>query len=261
MALTIQPPYYGTVLQTGSRGPDVAQIQTWLNGVHSKWPQIITLTVDGQYGSNVTKAVSQFQTLSGLTSDGKVGQNTWNALYTTYASIHGEGEIYCGIVGAPGARGAVVKSMQQKLAACSRIYTGIQTISADGIFGSGTSAALRRFQPQFGLTADALLGKKTFPVLAQVYQSVLSGTPTDVVTKYPGYNLKQGSSGDYVRFVQSYLNKAGGSVPKVTVDGQFGSNTQKSVVAFQKQQGLQADGIVGSTTFNALRQVFNNNLG
>ena len=260
MAITIKPPYYGTVLQNGSKGPDSAQVQTWINGVRSKWPQIIALTVDGRYGSNTAKAVSQFQTLNGLTTDGKVGQNTWNALYTAYASIHGEGEIYCGIVGAPGAKGAVVKSMQQKLAALSKVYTGIQTISADGVFGGGTSAALRRFQPQFGLTADALLGKKTFPVLAQAYEAVLAGSPMAVVTKYPGYNLKQGSSGDYVRFVQSYLNAAGGSVPKVTVDGRFGANTQKSVVAFQKQQGLQADGIVGSTTWDALCQVFNDHL-
>ena len=258
--LTAQPPYYGRVLRSGSKGPDVAQVQTWLNGIRKKWPQIISLTVDGQYGRNVTKAVAQFQTLSSLTSDGKVGSNTWSALYNTYAGLYGEGEIYPGYVGAPGAVGAVVKSMQKKLAALSKVYSGIQTISADGVFGAGTSAALRRFQPQFGLTADALLGKNTFASLARVTKAAAAGNPTHVVTRYPGYVLQQGSSGDWVRFLQSYLNSAGGSVPKVTVDGRFGPATKSAVMSFQAQQGLTVDGKVGTATWPSVVQVFNGSL-
>lgn len=258
--ITAAPPYFGTVLQSGSRGPDSAQVQTWINGVRKKWPQITALTVDGSYGSNTAKSVSQFQSLAGLTADGKTGQNTWNALYTQYAALFGEGEIYPGITALPGAKGAVVKSMQQKLAALSKIYTGIQTISADGSFGGNTSAALRRFQPQFGLTADAILGQKTFATLASVYAAVQDGQRPKVVTRYVGYVMQQGSSGDWVRFLQSYLNGVSG-IPDQTVDGKFGPTTQKAVIAFQTQQGLTADGKVGSITWSRLIQVFNQQLG
>lgn len=91
------PPYYGVVLQNGSSEPDVALLQTWLNGVHNKYPQIPTFTVDGAYGTGTTAAVKTFQILTGLTADGKTGSATWNELYTQYASIHGAGEVYCGI--------------------------------------------------------------------------------------------------------------------------------------------------------------------
>lgn len=116
MATTVaMPPYYGVVLQNGSSGPDVALLQTWLNGVHSKYPQIPTFTVDGAYGSGTTAAVKTFQMLTGLTADGKTGPATWNELYAQYASINGEGEVYCNIVSRAGDIGAVVKSMQQRL--------------------------------------------------------------------------------------------------------------------------------------------------
>ena len=215
--------------------------------------------MDGQYGGATVQAVKQFQTMAGLTVDGMTGQSTWNALYTQYAGIYGPGEIYPGIVAAPGAKGAVVKSMQQKLAALSKVYTGIQTISTDGVFGGGTSAALRRFQPQFGLIADALLGKNTFAALAKVYEAVRAGNPPKVVTRYARYVMQQGSSGDWVRFLQSYLNGVSG-VPQLTVDGKFGSGTKKSVVAFQGQQGLTADGKVGTATWSRLITVFNQQL-
>lgn len=258
--ITAVPPYFGTVLQNGSRGPDSAQVQTWLNGIRKQWPQIQSVTVDGRYGGATVQAVKQFQTMAGLTVDGMTGQSTWNALYTQYAGIYGAGEIYPGIVAAPGARGAVVKSMQQKLLALSKVYTGIQTIATDGSFGSGTSAALRRFQPQFGLTADALLGKNTFAGLAKVYEAVRAGNPPKVVTRYAGYVMQQGSRGDWVRFLQSYLNGVSG-LPQLTVDGNFGSGTKKSVVAFQGQQGLTADGKVGTATWSRLITVFNQQLG
>ena len=258
--ITAAPPYFGKVLQSGSRGPDSAQVQTWINGVRKKWPQITALTVDGRYGSQTARSVSQFQTLAGLTVDGKTGRNTWNALYTQYAALFGEGEIYPGINTLPGATGAVVKSMQQKLASLSKIYTGIQTISADGSFGGNTSAALRRFQPQFGMNPDAILGKKTFAGLASVYAQVQDGQRPKVVTPYVGYVMQQGSRGDWVRFLQSYLSGISG-IPDLTVDGKFGSSTQKAVKTFQSQQGLTVDGKVGRTTWARLIQVFNQQLG
>ena len=258
--ITANPQYYGVVLKSGSRGPDVALVQTWRNGVRSRWPQLVSLTVDGRYGDGVTRTVMQFQTLTGLKADGKVGANTWNQLYTSYAEIHGEGEIYPGYVVVPGARGAVVKSMQQKLARLSRTYTGIQSIQADGIFGASTSSALRRFQPQFGLTGDGLMGLKSFTAMGEADAALQAGSPMQVVTRYVGYILQRGSSGDWVRFLQSYLNQAGGMVPTQTVDGKFGSKTDTAVRAFQAQNQLKVDGKVGRVTWQAVRAAFNASL-
>lgn len=256
---TAMPPYFGTVLRNGSSGPDSAQVQTWLNGVHTRWPQVPSVTVDGQYGSNTANAVKAFQTVAGLTADGKVGSSTWNALYAAFADIRGAGEVFCGVTARSGDKGAVVKSMQQKLIRIRQVYTAIASISADGAFGSASAGAVKQFQRQFALSIDGSFGRNTFAALAKVYGQVLAGTPTPVLPRYPGL-LQQGSTGDSVRCVQSYLSALGGTVPKVTIDGQFGSATTASVRSFQRLARLTEDGKVGPATWSGLVMAFNGTL-
>lgn len=253
------PPYFGTVLKNGSSGPDSAQVQTWLNGVRTRWPQIPALTVDGQYGSNTAGAVKTFQGLAGITADGQTGSVTWNTLYAEYADIRGAGEVYCGITAHSGDRGAVVKSMQQKLIRIRQVYTAIASISADGAFGSASAGALKQFQRQFALTIDGSFGKNSYAALAKVYSQVVAGNPPAVLPKYPGL-LQQGSTGDSVRCVQSYLSALGGIVPKVTIDGQYGPATTGSVRSFQRLARLTEDGKVGPATWSALVMAFNGTL-
>lgn len=59
-----------------------------------------------------------------------------------------------------GSRGDKVKELQQKLKRWG-YYTG----SIDGIFGSGTQAAVKKFQKKNGLTADGIVGPKTAAAL------------------------------------------------------------------------------------------------
>ena len=63
-------------------------------------------------------------------------------------------------------------------------------------------------------------------------------------------NLKQGAKGSTVKEVQTRLKKWGYYFGEV--DGVFGANTKKAVIAFQKKNGLTADGIVGPATYRAL---------
>lgn len=150
-----KPAYY-SLSQSGSSGPDVALIQTWLNGVRGACTHYPVLTVDGIYGSSTVKAVQEFQALNGLTSDGKVGQQTWNALYDKYASLHGGKEQYPGINIKSGQKGATVKSAQQRLNAKGA------SLTADGNFGSKTYSAVVSFQKASGLTADGVIGITTW---------------------------------------------------------------------------------------------------
>lgn len=62
--------------------------------------------------------------------------------------------------------------------------------------------------------------------------------------------LKNGSRGDAVKELQTILNKKGYSCG--TADGVFGSKTVKAVKAFQKDNKLTADGIVGKNTWAKL---------
>ena len=62
--------------------------------------------------------------------------------------------------------------------------------------------------------------------------------------------LKTGSRGAEVKEVQRRLKLWG--YYNGSVDGVFGAGTKKAVVAFQKKNGLTADGVVGKDTYKAL---------
>jgi N-acetylmuramoyl-L-alanine amidase len=62
--------------------------------------------------------------------------------------------------------------------------------------------------------------------------------------------LKQGSKNDEVKEVQRRLKQWG--YYQGNIDGVFGAGTKKAVIAFQKKNGLTADGVVGAKTFKAL---------
>ncbi|MGI6498572.1 MAG: spore cortex-lytic enzyme [Oscillospiraceae bacterium] len=63
-------------------------------------------------------------------------------------------------------------------------------------------------------------------------------------------SYRQGSSGDVVRTIQTKLKNWGYYFG--AVDGIYGSATTKAVQYFQRQNGLTADGVVGSATMKKL---------
>ena len=258
ITLAALPPFFGTVLKSGSRGPDCAQVQTWLNGLRGRWPNLPRLTVDGRYGASTARAVAQFQTLAGLSADGETGRATWDALYTAWAGQQGPGEVFCGIAILAGARGAVVKSLQQRLDAVARVYKAVNAPETDGQFGPLTGAAVRRFQREMGLAIDGMAGRATWQKRQEADAALAAGTPLPSAARYPGVVLRTGSRGDAVRCVQAWLGAVQGTA--LAVDGQYGEATRRAVLLFQAGAGLKADGMVGRATWAALREAINQTL-
>ncbi len=67
--------------------------------------------------------------------------------------------------------------------------------------------------------------------------------------------LKRGSRGPAVRLLQEAIRVRLNPSPKLAVDGVFGPETEKAVRQFQRQEGLAADGVVGTATWKALYRI------
>ena len=137
-----------------------------------------------------------------------------------------------------GGTGDAVKTLQEKLNA-----KGFDSGNVDGIFGAKTYAAVTAFQKANSLGVDGIVGKLTW---AKLYDA----TPVNVTPVTTQPMLRTGSRGDAVRKLQEMLNAKGYTCG--SVDGIFGSKTKAAVLAFQKANGLGADGIVGPLTWGKL---------
>ena len=231
-------------------------------------------TVDGIFGYGTRNAVIAFQNAEGLVADGIVGQATWKALYEGVTEpadpeepeepetpeepeeptdpgesvdVSGFPEIYQG-----SQQTAYVRRLQERLNAL-----GYDAGTVDGIFGYGTRNAVIAFQRAKGLVADGIVGQATWKALYEgTTDSSEPSEPSDSenttdVSSFP--ELYQGSTQtSYVRQLQTWLNQLGYDCG--TVDGEFGYNTRQSVINFQTDAGLVADGIVGQATWKMLAQ-------
>ncbi len=126
-----------------------------------------------------------------------------------------------------------------------------------GVFDDQTVRAVTAFQTTFGLNPDGIIGRQTWNDIYRAYRGIVTDQNllTDGAVIYPGTTLRVGSTGEYVRLLQEYLNVLADtypSVPKVNVDGVFGDSTDAAVRAAQTQLGLTSNGVVGPVTWAAI---------
>ena len=249
----------GTALRTGSTGSAVEQVQFWLNTLAQYESAIPSLAVDGSYGAATASAVRAFQRRYGLTVDGVVGRETWNAIYNEFRSIqsdNGTPNAYPGTALREGASGQNVRLVQFWLKIAHTVYSRLNDLTVDGRFGAATTAAVKRFQTYFGLTSDGVVGRTTWNKLYEVYNDIANKLLSSSLRpgEYPGI-LRRGSSGTAVRELQFYLyllSAYESSIPAVGIDGSFGAATENAVRAYQRFAGLTVDGIVGRATWESL---------
>ena len=131
-----------------------------------------------------------------------------------------------------GASGNVVRRLQRALRRTPNLG-----LPVDGVFGSELETAVRDFQEGAGLVVDGIVGPVTWNALP-------NGAPMPV--------LRQGSSGEVVRSLQTLLTNGASGAWNVTpqrIDGNFGPHTKASVQAFQTWGGVASDGVVGDQTW------------
>lgn len=106
-------------------------------------------------------------------------------------------------------------------------------------------------------------GKVPYEILTYYYGNDIELVTADRVkgspSSYPGYDLTIGSSGEAVRMLQDFLNRISQNyplIPKVAVDGIFGSSTAESVRVFQGVFNLPQNGIVDYATWYKISDVY-----
>ena len=83
------------------------------------------------------------------------------------------------------------------------------------------------------------------------YRDTAVDVPTPEIT-LGSRLLKRGMVGSDVKALQELLMQLGYALPKHGADAEFGSETEKALLAFQKKAGLEADGKYGDKTHAAL---------
>lgn len=264
IGIGINPP--DVVLSLGSTGSDVIELQFIIDYTSPFYPTIPTVIKDGIFGSHTQNAVIEFQKTFGLVDDGVVGVSTWNKLYEVFRGINQNAPIpsvilspptgvapYPGVPLSLGSVGPNVRLMESYLNTIRIVYTSIPFTIVNGIFDEGTRISVVAFQQEFLLTPDGVIGPITWNKIIEQYLLVTG--QMSVSLQYPGTPLEVGSTGSNVSLMQGFLSELRvpyPSLPPVTVDGIFSTQTEAAVTVFQRLLNLTPNGIIGPATWYAI---------
>lgn len=162
-----------------------------------------------------------------------------------------------------GSSGPFVVTTQVMVNRIAQNYPAIPKVSpVDGIFGSQTENAIRRFQSIFQLTADGIVGPATWYALVRYYIAVTAMAELNsqgqkyYAVVWPGGNaLVPGDRGPYVEKLQYMLRVLSAYLPEIpplAIDGIYGPITATAVSAAQRRFGLPETGTTDQQTWTAI---------
>ena len=243
------------VLQSGADGNQVMALQEALIEMG-----FLKGTADGIYGSATAQAVMALQKANDYPITGIADANL-QAFIFNGKPVNASGTkkaldtIPCldGINVRSGDKGVLVRTIQSRL-----IELGYLTGSVSGTYDNATVKAVKAFQKKNGLTQDGVCGSDTQALLmgnGLSANATATPTPTPTPTPLPTFQIptatvRSGSTGANAVLVQQRLIDLGYLTG--TADGKFGSKSVAALKAFQQKNGLTADGVAGSSTYEVL---------
>jgi N-acetylmuramoyl-L-alanine amidase len=142
-----------------------------------------------------------------------------------------------------GATGSAVAEVRSMLATIGLLRnTDENTLD---VFDEATELAVRHFQQRRGISVDGTVGVETF--------AALRGAHWRLGDRSLAHDSVHILSGDDVTELQSKLLSLGYDVARA--DGFFGPRTAEALRAFQREYGLVADGVCGTSTLRAFRNL------
>ena len=245
--LKLLPPIPGYPMEQGDIGDAVLQLNRNLIELGH-----LTGTAANEYTSKTTNAVKAYQKAHSIKQTGKADEFTQLSINTTLGitaqptakpgGSQAEATAQPSFVTLKnGTRGVAVTQLQTRL-----MSLGYDQSLPDGIYGAKTEAAVKAFQMRNNLLVNGIADYATQQAL---YSS--DAVPADASAALPSPGVLQetlriGSVGSGVITLQTRLVAL--KYLKGTADGIFGTQTAQAVTAFQRKNGLKADGIAGSQT-------------
>lgn len=143
------------IVKQGDRGFAVEDVQRRL----AKIGYLMDSEVDSIFGENTNNALKRFCDDNNIEYANGVNNNIWVKIVDA-SFILGERSLYLNM---PYFHGNDVKQLQMALGAL-----GFSIKTYDGIFGTSTEQALRRFQINMGLPSDGIAGSATYEVIKKL---------------------------------------------------------------------------------------------
>ena len=158
---------YPEVLRLGDTGLNVETVRFYLAFLGYFLPQLPPIPITDTFDQAMLDAVYAFQSTYGLTVDGVVGRNTWNALQNVYEQTlytlpadyqEFAREVYPGRFLVLGDTGPEVTLLQTRLNQMAAQNSALSTITVDGVYGQETARAVRAVQRSLGYSATGAVG-------------------------------------------------------------------------------------------------------
>lgn len=274
--MTNTPSYPGFPLELGYSGDPVRTIQVQLNRISRNYPAIPKIgDVVGDFDYITEEAVKVFQDIFGLPETGVVNEATWYQIAYIFTSVKNLAELnsegltmeeveqqFTGTLQI-GMQGQDVRTIQYYLAVIGAYYAAVQPVEITGYFGAQTETSVKSLQQVFGLPQTGIVDGDTWYAMFDAYSGIVESVPIDTtvndVVLYPGVVLREGTTSEYVKLLQTYLSfihETYPEIPAVNATGYFGPMTKASVIAFQRQFGYPQNGVVGAAAWNAITSLY-----
>jgi N-acetylmuramoyl-L-alanine amidase len=155
------------LFQLGDRGAAVRSIRALLQATGDLGPS--TVEASDVYDEEVAQAVRAFQQQRGLMVDGVLGPHTHIALDGAHWKL---GDRMLSHIPGHMLQGDDVAELQERLQSL-----GFTPDRVDGVFGTHTEHAVRRFQRNVELAVDGRVGPETLRAFTDLSRSVSGGSP------------------------------------------------------------------------------------
>lgn len=262
--------YPGFPVELGTSGDFVRMLKIQLNRIGRDYPAIPTIIDDSVYFNVETeRAVKKFQEIFNLEVNGIVNKQTWYRIKYIYNAVKKISSIYSEGIGIDeaellynktiqlGDTGGPVYALNYYINTIAYFDSSLPFLDLkEPIFTEKTKQMVTAFQKKYNIVANGIVDANTWKALREAYKQTLAIVPEvcmcDVNEFFPGKYLSLEMTGEEIINLQKFLYlicTKDHSIPGVVVNGTFDRLTRQSVIALQRRFGLEANGVVGPSTW------------